>query len=66
MKKTRKLPWMATLTAIFVGFTHFSWGAPEENGFKRIFNGTDLTGWIGGNVSQGYKIENGELITQAG
>jgi hypothetical protein len=33
---------------------------PEEEGFVALFNGKDLTGWVG--ATQGYKAENGTMV----
>jgi hypothetical protein len=33
---------------------------PDEEGFVPIFNGKDLTGWVG--LLDGYKVENGVLV----
>jgi hypothetical protein len=35
-----------------------------EEGFTSLFNGTDLTGWIGD--TDGYKAEGGELVCKPG
>ena len=32
----------------------------DEEGFAPIFNGKDLTGWVG--LTDGYKVENGRLV----
>jgi hypothetical protein len=33
---------------------------PDEEGFVPIFNGKDLSGWVG--LTTGYKVENGVLV----
>ena len=39
-------------------------GAAEDEGFVPLFNGKDLTGWVGDR--DGYAVENGELICKPG
>ena len=34
----------------------------QESGWKKLFNGTDLTGWKQLNGKAGYRVENGEII----
>jgi hypothetical protein len=36
----------------------------EEEGFRKLFNGKDLTGWVGDTA--GYQVENGEIVCKPG
>jgi HEAT repeat protein len=36
----------------------------EEEGFRKLFNGMDLTGWVGDTA--GYQVEGGEIICKPG
>lgn len=40
------------------------WAADDEAGFAPIFNGKDLTGWVGD--TQGYVVENGAIVCKPG
>ena len=37
---------------------------PDSEGFVRLFNGVDLTGWVGD--TEGYVVENGVLVCRPG
>ena len=62
-----------TLTAAIGCIIVFSCGAVAEDntctatgedGFVSVFNGTDLTGWVGD--TKGYVVENGEMVCKPG
>lgn len=58
-------PRVLMTTAIFtLAGTMVAVAGNEEEGFTSLFNGTDLTGWIGD--TKGYKAEDGVLVCKPG
>lgn len=60
MRKSFILPSLFVLTLVFSLAGCKSTEPDEEAGFTSLFNGVDLTGWVGD--TDGYTVEDGKLI----
>lgn len=54
------------MLALACAFGMCSWAAEnsDEEGFLSLFNGKDLTGWVGD--TKGYVVENGNMVCKPG
>jgi hypothetical protein len=51
--------------AVLIGALVRAADDPNEEGFKPVFNGKDLTGWVygkGGKAGKGYQIRDGNIV----
>jgi hypothetical protein len=48
--------------ALVVGLGAATADVPDEEGFVRLFNGTDLTGWVTPDDKSLFTVENGEIV----
>ena len=59
---------MGVVTMAVLFAAGLAWAAeeakPDEAGFVPLFNGTDLTGWVGPGV-KGYQVQDGAMICPA-
>jgi len=54
----------ALMIGILAGMAFIAAAADDEAGFVPIFNGKDLTGWVGD--TKGYVVENGSIVCKPG
>ena len=66
MNKHRPYHLLIPIFILFAGFgiACKSSSSVEEKGFTPLFNGTDLTGWVGN--KQSYKADNGTILVEPG
>lgn len=58
-----KLPSIVVITIVTLcTSTHFATAQEAENGFRPLFNGTDLTGWLGDD--RFWSVEDGAIVGQ--
>ena len=53
---------MKATTLLFILISLASTAIAKEDGFRSLFNGKDLTGWMG----EGYQVENGAIVCTPG
>jgi Domain of Unknown Function (DUF1080) len=57
---------LATSAALALGLAGWRATAQESKGFRPLFNGTDLTGWVTPDDKSLFTVENGEIVGRTG
>lgn len=57
---------LTSLTALALGLTAGRASAQDSKGFRRLFNGKDLTGWVTPDDKSLFSVENGEIVGRTG